>query len=352
MAKRFTLRERIDIVKHYYASNNNASVAARLVDQHSPQPSTVIRLVKKFEETGSVKDADRSGRPSLYRNLDFQDAVLHEIDQNTPSSSRRISAQLRANSDYNVSHSTVLKTLAKLGLKPYTPRLCHALNEDDPDRRVEACMMFEEMFIADPTRLDRIIWSDESTFKLNGHINRHNCVYWNFDNQHHIIEKDVHLPGVMVWCAISSRGIIGPYFFDGTVTGVSYLHMLREFLLPILMDYPDDIMFQQDGAPPHYALIVREFLNDNFPERWIGRRGPIEWPARSPDLTPPDFFLWGLLKDKVYSRNPRTIPQLKIAITEEIHSIEVELCEKVCRSVRNRMRLCVDKDGGHFENYS
>ena len=109
-------------------------------------------------------------------------------------------------------------------------RLCHALNEDDPDRRVHARTTFEEMFVNDPTTLDRIIWPDKATFKLNGHINRRNCVYWNLSDQHHVIEKDVNLPGLNVWCAISSRGIIGPYYFDGTVTGVSYLKMLREYL--------------------------------------------------------------------------------------------------------------------------
>ena len=33
-------------------------------------------------------------------------------------------------------------------------------------------------------------------------------------------------------------------------------------------------MFQQDGAPPHWGLIVRDFLNETFPNRWIGRNGP------------------------------------------------------------------------------
>ena len=53
---------------------------------------------------------------------------------------------------------------------------------------------------------------------------------------------------------------------------------------------------QQDGAPPHYARIVRDFLNERFNNRWIGRGGPVAWPPRSPDQTSPDFYLWGFLK--------------------------------------------------------
>lgn len=60
------------------------------------------------------------------------------------------------------------------------------------------------------------------------------------------------------------------------------------------------IVFQQDGAPPHFALRVRERLNEKFPGQWIGRGGPILWPPRSPDLSPLDFFLWGYVKDTVY----------------------------------------------------
>ncbi|CAB0036793.1 unnamed protein product, partial [Trichogramma brassicae] len=56
------------------------------------------------------------------------------------------------------------------------------------------------------------------------------------------------------------------------------------------------IISKQDGAAAHYGRNVRNFLDGEFFDRWIGRRGTIEWPARSPDLTPLDFFLWWYLK--------------------------------------------------------
>lgn len=39
-----------------------------------------------------------------------------------------------------------------------------------------------------------------------------------------------------------------------------------------------------------------------FPDWWIGRDGPINWPPRSPDISPLDFFLWGYVKDIVYQK--------------------------------------------------
>ena len=50
---------------------------------------------------------------------------------------------------------------------------------------------------------------------------------------------------------------------------------------------------QRDGAPPHYHPDVHAYLDDNLPGHWIGGGGPIEFPPRSPDLTPLDFCLWG-----------------------------------------------------------
>ena len=52
---------------------------------------------------------------------------------------------------------------------------------------------------------------------------------------------------------------------------------------------------QQNCAPPHFALIVREFLNLNFNERYIVRGGLFEFSSCSPDLTSLDFFLWGYI---------------------------------------------------------
>ena len=61
--------------------------------------------------------------------------------------------------------------------------------------------------------VDRIYWSDESTFNLNGTVNRHNSYYWSETNPHKLIEKKPKSIGLSVWAAISSQGIIEPYFF-------------------------------------------------------------------------------------------------------------------------------------------
>ena len=54
----------------------------------------------------------------------------------------------------------------------------------------------------------------------------------------------------------------------------------------------------------------------------------------SPDLSPPDFMLWGHLKSKVYETNPSTIQQLKAAISEEMRRVSVDMVDRTIRTSR------------------
>lgn len=105
-----------------------------------------------------------------------------------------------------------------------------------------------------------------------------------------------------MWAGICSHAVIGPYFYDGTVNGPKYLEMLVE--VKIELDNNDifhgkQIIWQPVGAPCHYVVVVRDFLNENFNE-WIGRSRTTEWPPRSSNLTPCHFSMWGMIKDQVY----------------------------------------------------
>ncbi len=159
-------------------------------------------------------------------------------------------------------------------------------------------------------------------------------------------------PRVMVWCGIWGDRIIGPFFFEGTVTGESNLQMLEEKVWPQISESPElsEALFQQGGAPGHWAVSVRNWLDNKFPRRWIGRGGPIAWPPRSPDLTPLDFFLWGYLKSQVYVNRPRTLDQLKTNIEVACNTITVEMLKNVRFSWETRLKYCIAIKGKQFEH--
>jgi hypothetical protein len=75
-----------------------------------------------------------------------------------------------------------------------------------------------------------------------------------------------------------------------------------------------------------------------------------EWPPRSPDLSPPDFFLWGYLKGNVYKNNPHTVEELKNNITTASTSINIQVLHKVAPNMVKRARICITEQGAHFEH--
>jgi len=68
------------------------------------------------------------------------------------------------------------------------------------------------------------------------------------------------------------------------------------------------------------------------------------------DLTPADFFLWGLLKGKVYKNTPRTIKQLKDAISQEIQAVNVDTLGKVFQNFEKRIPVYLDVKGDEFQH--
>ena len=74
------------------------------------------------------------------------------------------------------------------------------------------------------------------------------------------------------------------------------------------------------------------------------------WPTRSPDLTPADFFLWGLLKGKLYKNTPRTIQQLKDAIRQEIQAVNVDTLGKVFQNLEKRIQVGLDVKEDQFQH--
>ena len=89
------------------------------------------------------------------------------------------------------------------------------------------------------------------------------------------------------------------------------------------------------------------FLQTIFCSRIISKN---LWPPRSPDLTPPDFYLWGAMKNKIYCNNPRTINELKETITDYIQKVDNTVLKEVFRNMMTRATRCTEAGGGHFQH--
>ncbi|GBO21178.1 hypothetical protein AVEN_254687-1 [Araneus ventricosus] len=96
--------------------------------------------------------------------------------------------------------------------------------------------------------------------------------------------------------------------------------------------------------------IVQQYIRDTLQQQVIGYGGYVEWPPRSPDLNPLDFFLWGYIKQRVYATPPPTLLELRNRITDAYASVSPVMLYNVQREVQSRVQMCIVAEGHHFEH--
>ncbi|GFV80108.1 DUF4817 domain-containing protein [Trichonephila clavipes] len=176
----------------------------------------------------------------------------------------------------------------------------------------------------------RILFSDEAHFWLNGYVNKQYCRIWSEANPQVYVETPLHPVKLTVWCALWAGGIIGPNFFknDGghnvTVNGAVVPTRRRT------------------------ARATIDLLKDTFNDRLISRFGPVNWPPRSCDLTPLDYFLWGDVKSLVYADKPQTLDHLEDNIRRVIADIRPQMLEKVIENWTSRLDYIRASRGSHM----
>lgn len=353
--ERYTKEQRVVIVKTHYKNGESYAETARKLRvifgrEGAPNVSTIRRVINKFEETGSIMDGKSPVRRRTGRSLENIAAVNESVAETPGTSIRHRSQQLQ------ISRSTTQRILTKdLHLHPYKIQLTQELKPTDHGQRRQFVEWLLEQNELDADFSKKIIFTDEAHFHLSGFVNKQNCRIWGSENPHVIHEKQMHPQRATVWCGFWAGGVIGPFFFENeagnavTVNGLRYRNMITEFLWPQLEGLDlDDMWFQQDGATCHTAHETIDLLEEQFPDRIISRNSDVNWPPRSCDLTPCDFFLWGFVKSQVYANKPQTIPELKAEIQRVIGEIEPQLCENVIENFMKRTRVCRLSHGGHM----
>lgn len=102
-------------------------------DRELISKSTVQKTVRRFDETGSVKDRQRTGRPKLATNFDKGFEVMQTFVENPPSTLRK------AAQAHKISSMPIHRILVKEKWHPFKIKITHELSEDDFDRRTEFC---------------------------------------------------------------------------------------------------------------------------------------------------------------------------------------------------------------------
>ncbi|GFX93637.1 DUF4817 domain-containing protein [Trichonephila clavipes] len=320
------------LVKLFYMNEESATIALRkfriqknVKCGKGPLTSAgLLKLFKRFEETGKLEDRARAGRLCLKEARAACIAVEMEAIASEAASGN--SSAREAARRLGLPPSSVHNILRRiLQLYPYKLQSCHELLPADTAQR--------EAFAK-----------------------------WAFSK----MEQDISRFMVTLTITVPfGRPLIHvrPFFFETqcpvngwiteTVNAQRYLTLLRETVVPCLIQRGQiaNVTFMQDGATSHTANPVKAFLIQTFGEdRIVSRCCRYPWRPRSPDLTPADFWLWGNLKSRVYLSGPSSLSELKDVIRREVSSIHPDMLHSAVAGFVTRLECLLPCGGGHVEH--
>jgi hypothetical protein len=164
---------------------------------------------------------------------------------------------------------------------------------------------------------NEVLFTDESRFNVDFADGRV-CV-WRRRNerydQENVIQRDRYGGGsVMVWGGISQRGKTDLVTINGTLNSQRYCN---EIVVPVVVPFlrrGNAGIFQQDNARPHTARHTQGILHQNNVD-------VLDWPARSPDLSPIEH-VWDILGRRLRQRhNVNNVAELTLALQQELNQI-------------------------------
>ena len=325
-----TVEQRVFVVKKYHETGSFVTVRQAFQRQfpgvNPPSKSTIFRNVQKYQNEGTSKNLnkERSGRRRTARSQQNVQQMRQLLAQQPNGLSCRRNPTGLSKTSFNEI------TRKDLHLHPYKIHVVQELKNGDAARRLRFCRWFS--YHAHNLRfLSNIVIGDEAAFHMCGRVNTQNILCYAPKGQpprDFKFEKSSSREKLNVWIGLYGNGeIIGPFFFNRNVNARVYREMLVQFAFPGIARafglYAGpvfrNIWWFQDGAPAHGSLEIRRLLRTKFENRVVALHHPIEWPPRSPDLTPLDFFLWGYLKQKVFRTPPASLVELRRRIVDEVN---------------------------------
>lgn len=352
----FTNQEYADIHFIYGFANGNSAEAAReyqrrFPNRRRPHPYVFVNVHQRFANNGLRfvhRDRNINNVNVIARDRRNQ-RILDEFNRDPTTSTRRTSRTV------GVSRSTISRILRRDHRYPYHLQPVQGLCPGDEERRIAFSRWVLDSIQNDRNFLSNILWTDESCFTRRGVVNLHNQHVWAHENPHAIRPRNFqHEFSVNVWLGIFNNSVFGPYILPPRLNSANFLEFLETESANMWEEIPLNLRmrawFQLDGCPAHFGLNVRNWLNTNFPGRWIGRAGPVAWPPRSPDLTPLDFFAWGFIKERVYTTIVDTREELIRRIQNACAEISDDNLIQTRHSIERRCQICIEQNGFHFEH--
>lgn len=308
----------------------------------------VFRAINRYNETSSVCDRKRSGRPRSVRTKKVVKAVRERIRRNPVRKQKILSREMK------IAPRTMSRILKDdLGLAAYKRRTGHFLTDNLKKNRVVKSKQLLKRYAKGGHR--KILFTDEIFFTIEQHFNKQNDrIYAHSSKEASQLVDRVqrgHYPtSVMVWWGISYEGVTEPYFCEKGIKTSAQVYqdtILEKVVKPLnnTMFNNQEWSFQQDSAPGHKARSTQSWLETNVSD-FIRAE---DWPSSSPDLNPLDYDLWSVLESTACSKRHDNLESLKQSIRLAVKNFPMERVRASIDNWPQRLKDCIAANGDHFE---
>ena len=286
--------------------------------------TTARIIIKWFQQSGSLKDKPRIGRPRCSTARD--DRVLLRLWKqfqkwsNSGRSSYRSSVQteLFVIDFWNMVSSRVLQAKQII---------------DNGETKKSQTSVDEEHRQWTQAHWKKIIWSDESRFQL--YPTRANVRVRRRRGEEFVSACTVATvkhggASIMVWRCMSAAGAEQLILCEGTMNSPNYCKILEHQMLPLSQALftrrlAQHWIFQQDNAPCYTARHNKTWMNEHGAQL-------LDWPAQSPDMSLIEN-LWHIIKAAVSERKPRNMQDPRRFVVDEWNNIKPEQCKRLVENM-------------------
>ena len=332
--------ERARVIGLLEAGRSRRDVA----NQFHVSVATLSRLVRRYRETGDVKDRVRSGRPRITTAVeDRRIRLLSLRSRDKPATVIRDEIRVdRANPRQGLSVQTVRNQLHNNGLRSRKTAMKPLLNDGHKQARLTWARQHVRWT---RQQWSHVLFTDESRFCLDHHDGR--VRVWRrrgerFADSCVRSSRQGRGGSVMIWAGISEQGKTDLVFVEGNMNAQRYIdQVLQPVILPYAHNHGQNFMMN-DNARPHRARIVDNFLQGHH----ITRMHP--WPACSPDMNPIEHC-WDQLGRAIARRRVPgdTLNDLRHYIREEWQNIPLVRVRGLVGSMRRRCQECIGRRGSN-----
>ena len=310
-----------------------------IVKQTGVCERSVRKYVARFRQGGGKEiptQEQRSGRPRKVSDRAIN-ILKRQLETNPRLTARKVK-ETNPEIFGDVAVRTVSQYIHTQGYRCRRPLKKPILTPMQQRRRVA----FANKYLAwDSDKWLDVLWSDESVFTVT--CNNGGKVYRRVGSDpldpRYVHGTLKHPDSLMVWGSFSGRGL-------GTLVVLPRnIRVNQDVYYELLNDHLQDAfeksaakIFQQDGAPPHTAKSVIQWLDDCEIE-FIR-----DWPGNSPDISPIEN-LWRLIKKKLEGKDVSSVPRLEAAIREAWNKIPFSTLRNLALSIPNRLRSVKKRNG-------